>query len=208
MSMWSPQPPPHPQSLGPRAVGRCCCCCCFPACQGLASPLPAPPSPSQGCGDSSRGLEKAKLPKLQSPPVPSARLGVLTPRLVCHLSQRATPRPSAHGPPQSLWQTKPVVEPYLAHLGLPAWSGMPGLSVFIASTCAVLWAHWPATSAPRLGATFPGRPSPDPARTTVGPSVHSRRSRPLCLPFLPLPGQALGWTAQEPVPASPFLTRK
>lgn len=80
-------------------MGRCCCCCCFPACQGLASPLPAPTSPSQGCGDSSRGLEKAKLPKLQSPPVPSARLGVLTPRLVCHLSQRATPRPSAHGPP-------------------------------------------------------------------------------------------------------------
>lgn len=124
MSMWSPQPPPHPQSLGPRAVGRCCCCCCcFPACQGLASSLPAPPSPSQGCGDSSRGLEKAKLPKLQSPPVPSARLGVLTPRLVCHLSQRATPRPSAHGPPrafgrQSQWPS----------LTWPTWACQPGVA--------------------------------------------------------------------------------
>lgn len=63
MSMWSPQPPPHPQSLGPRAVGRCCCCCCFPACQGLASPLPAPPFPQLGLWGQLQGLGESQIAK-------------------------------------------------------------------------------------------------------------------------------------------------
>lgn len=99
--------------------------------------------------------------------------------LLCPSGQHPDPEPTA--PTDSPRWTKPAAEPYLSHLGPPAWSGMPGLSVFIASICAVLWARWPATSAPRLGATIPGRPSPDPARTPVGPSMHSR-SCPLCHP--------------------------
>lgn len=99
--------------------------------------------------------------------------------LLCPSGQHPDPDPTA--PTDSPRWTKPAAEPYLSHLGPPAWSGVPGLSVFIASICAVLWARWPATSAPRLGATIPGRPSPDPARTPVGPSMHSR-SCPLCHP--------------------------
>lgn len=177
MSMWSPQSPPHPQSLGPRAVGHCCC---FPACQGLASLLPLPqPGPwgqLQGLGESqiaktqvtSSPIWEAGSPHASALSVPAGNTQTQSPRP----QQRALGR-------QSQW---PSLTP--SHLGLPAWSGIPGLSVFIASTCAVLWARWPAASAPRLGATIPGRPSLDPARTTVGPSVHSW-SRPLCLPPSP-----------------------
>lgn len=103
-------------------------------------------------------------------PPSSQRTGVLRP--LPSLPRWAAPR--ALGPSG---------EPYLFHLGPPrAESCVPGLSVFIASTCAVLWAWWPAASAPRLGATIPGRPFADPARTPVGPS--RSWSQPLCLPPL------------------------
>lgn len=125
-------------------------------------------------------------------------------------SQLCLPCPSGQcpepmAPTESPWWTKPAAEPYLFHLGLPAWNRVPGLSVFIASICAVLWAGWPAASAPRLGATIPGRPSLDPARTTVGPSAHSR-SRPLCLPSPPWSGPGVECT--EACPCFSFSDRE
>ena len=129
------------------------------------------------------GLGKAKLSRLKAASFPSGRLGVLTP--LASLSQWAVPR--AHGPQESSWQTKPVAEPYLSLLACRPGVVCPGLSVFIASICAVLWACWPAASAPRLGATNPQQALPGPPRTTMGPSLHSW-SRPLCPhPTLPHP---------------------
>ena len=103
------------------------------------------------------GLGKAKLPRLKAASFPSGRLGVLTP--LASLSQWAVPR--AHSPQESSRQTKPGAEPYLSLLACQPGVMCPGLSVFIASICAVLWARWPAASAPRLGATIPSRPSLD-----------------------------------------------
>ncbi|KAF6094642.1 hypothetical protein HJG60_011758 [Phyllostomus discolor] len=71
---------------------------------------------------------------------------------------------------------------------------MPGLPAFIASTCAVLWASRPAASAPRPQATTPAGPSLDPARTTVGPSVHGRS----CPSASSQVGPGLGCTGTRP----------
>lgn len=138
--------------------------------------VPSLPWPGQACGGQLQGLGKTQIAKTQKwPPVPSGRLGVLTP--LPSLSQWAVPR--AHGPKREPSADKASGRALLVPPGLQAWSRVPGPSVFIASICAVLWARWPAASAPRLGATIPSRPSLDPARTTVGPSLH-RWSRPLC----------------------------
>lgn len=120
--------------------------------------VPSLPWPGQACGDSSRGLGKAKLPKFKS-------------GLQCHLGGWVSSRlcllcPSGQclqptAPRESPRQTKPVAEPYLSLLACRPGVMCPGLSVFIASICAVLWARWPAASAPRLGATIPSRPSLD-----------------------------------------------
>lgn len=160
MSMWSPpSPPPHPQSCGRGGVGHA-------AAPGLSGPGQPPlPSPSQGYGDSSQGLGKAKLPKLKSPPVPSERLVSLHLCLLCPSGQHPDLEPMA---PIESPRTKPVAEPYLSHLGLPAWGDMPGLSVFIVSICAVHWARRPATSAPRLHATIPQQALPGLSQDNCG----------------------------------------
>ena len=195
--MWSP-PVPTPSAVpeAQEGVG------CAPAAPHLPGPG-QPPFLSQGFGDGSRGLGK---PNCQNSSGLQSHLGGwVTSRLclLCPSGQCLEPP----DPPESPRRIQPAAEPYSSHLGLPAWSRVPGLSVFIASVCAVLWARRPAASVPRLGATVPSRPSPDPDRTTVGPSLYSW-SCPLPLPSCPFPGQARAWNTQEPVPASPFLTGK
>ncbi|EPY89089.1 hypothetical protein CB1_000137001 [Camelus ferus] len=67
-------------------------------------------------------------------------------------------------PPESPQRIQPAAEPYSSYLGLPAWSRVPGLAVFIASVCAVLWARRPAASAP---GSVPPSPA-GPPRTQTG----------------------------------------
>lgn len=125
--------------------------------------VPSLPWPVQARRDSSRGLgsQIAKTQAASSPtweaPV-SSRLCLL-----CPSGQCLEPRPQERGHfgRQSQWPSLTCPP------GLPAWSCVPGPSVFIASICAVLWARWPCPSAPER-ATIPSRPSLDPARTTVG----------------------------------------
>ena len=138
-----------------------------------------PPFPGQRCGTApgARESQIAKTPVASTPiweagcPPASAFSG---PWAV----------PGAQAPAEGPWPTEPVAKPYLSHLGLPASSRLPGLSVFLASIRAVLWAHWPAALPPGLVPPSPARPFLDPARTTVGPSLHSW-SRPLCRPHTP-----------------------
>lgn len=170
MSMWSPPSPPRPRSLRPREV--CGMCCCPPARQGLAGPLPRP-----GLRGRLQGLGESQIAKTEvaSVPIWEARCPHASAFFVPVGGARAR-GPSRQPSPDRASGRALRVCPGPVGPGVCAWP-----SVFIASIRAVLWAPWPAASAPRLGATIPGRPSLDPARTTVGPSVHSR-SPPLCLP--------------------------
>lgn len=161
MSMCSPcSPSVIPEAQGGVGVPL------LPNCQGLASP---PPPPWLRLWGAPRGWGKAKPPEFKLPPLISEDGCSQAPAFSAAVGSAQSPRPQRRallvppGPPR-------------------AESCVPGLSVFIASTCAVLWAWWPAASAPRLGATIPGRPFPDPARTPVGPS--RSWSQPLCLPPL------------------------
>lgn len=123
--MWSP---PVPAALAAALwPGRCGTRCC---CSWAARPdQPLPPLSQPGCGGSSGGLGKAGLPKLKWPPVPSERLGDLTP--LRSLSQWAAPRPRAHGPNKEPAADTASGRALLVPPGPAGLGGMPGPPVFI-----------------------------------------------------------------------------
>lgn len=179
--MWSP-PVPAPSVIPVAREGVWDVLLLLP---GLPGPGQSP-SPWPGLRGRLQGLGKAKCQTLSGL---QSHLGGWVSSHLCLLCPGGQClEPTA--PRESPQQTKPVAKPYLSRLGLPAWSHVPGLSVFIASICAVLWAHWPAASAPRLGATIPSRPT----RTQPGQlwdQACTAGAVP-CAPHptLPLPGQA------------------
>lgn len=171
------------------------------ACQGLAS-LPSPP-PARAMGTAPRAWGK---PNCQnSSPLLSHLRGWCPYTSVFSVpvgsTQTWSPWPQERALGQSQWPS----------LTCPTWACQPGvtclacqylLSPYVPSTGPAGLPPLPPGSMP----PSPSRPSPDSARTTVGPSVHSRSCPCASSPSSPRSGP--GWNAQEPVPASPLLTGK
>lgn len=184
MSMWSPQPPPHPQSLGPRAVGRCRCCCCFPACQGLASPLPAPLPPARAVGTAPGAWRK---PNCQnSSHLQSHLRGWESSRLalsvICPSGQHPDPAPTA--PPRTFGRQSQWLS-----LTWPTWACQPGVACLACQY--LLPPRVPSSGPTGLPPLPPGSVPPSPAGPPqtqpgqLGPSVHSAGADPRASPSCP-----------------------
>lgn len=128
----------------PRGQEVCGMCCCFPACRGPASPPLPPPTRDVGLTPGTWGKPNCQV---ASTPIWAAGCP--------HASAFSVPAGSSRAQGPSRQRQKH----YPPHLGLRAWSRVPGLLVFIPSAQAVLWARWPAISALRLLVTIPVRPS-------------------------------------------------
>lgn len=186
MSMWSPQSPPHLQSPGPRAVGRCCCCC-SPACWGLASLLP--PSPARAVGTAPGAWGK---PNCQNSSHLQSHLGGWESSrlcLVCPSWQHPDPEPTA--PKESPRQTKPVAEPYSVPPG-PAsleWHTWP-VSIYCLHMCRPL-GPLACCLCPQAWCHHPRQALPGPSQDNRGTKRAQSEPSPVPpLPSLPLPGQA------------------
>ena len=197
--MWSPLVPAP--SVIPRGPRRCVGCAAAAPRSAWAWPVPLPLARAAGTAP---GAWESQMPNLERPPVPSGRLGVLTP--LPSLSRWAVPR--AHGPKRepsadkTSGQALPV-PPGPAGLESCAWP----VSIYCLHMCRPL-GPLACCLCPQARCHHPQQANQDPARTTVGPSLHSW-SRPLCPPPHPAPPRSgPGLERTRACPASPFLTGK